>query len=581
MFFGRTLGLLALLTQAASAQLTFTPVAVSGRTAPGTSGAMFNSFGGAALNADGSVAFYATLDGLGVSALNDTGIWASAPPPVLTAREDNRPPGTGNGVQFDTFSDPVLGPSGQVAFRAMLRGAVNGENDAGIWSGLPQALQLTARKGDPPPGIGNAAVKFDSFGLPAVNASGAVAFYATITGLSINEFNDTGIWAGTLGALQLVARERGVPPGVGNLSVEFATFGAPVISSSNNIAFNASMRGLTINEENDTGIWLGRPNALALAAREGDRPPGTGTGVMFESFGDVVVDAGNQVAFGAMLRGAVSDQDDTGIWAGPAGALRLVARENAAPPGIASDGVEFATFGPPVLSADSQIAFQAVMRGLGINRENREGIWAGSIARPTLLARSGDHAPETPDDVNFLSFNDPVFTGAGTVAFYANLFGEVNFQNDSGIWAADRAGRIHLVVREGDFLDGGDAVREIRPGGLTLFPNQGGDGLNTNGLVQVLFQAAFIDGTNGLFVATLGAPRIQSITTSESDGLQIQFQGVAGVAYAVEFTSDVANSGWEVLSGPIPGKTGVIKVTDSIRPGQASRMYRVRVSPLR
>lgn len=576
------LGLATFLTQAVSAQTIYTPLAVSGETAPGAGSAMYESFRGAALNASGEVAFYATLDGLGASADNDTGIWAGAPPLALAARENNRPPGTGNGVEFDTFGDPVLGPGGQVVFRATLKGTVNSETDAGIWSGLPRGVQLVARKGAVPTGIGNAFVQFDSFGVPAINTNGAVAFGASMIGLTISEFNDTGIWSGTPGALQLVARENSLPPGVGNASVEFASFGAPVISGSGKVAFNAKVRGLTISEENDTGIWAGPVNALALAARENNRPPDTGTGVMFDSFGDVVVDGGSQIAFGATLRGlGVSDQNDTGIWVGPPGTLRLVARENSPPPGIPSQGVEFASFGPPVLSEAGRIAFHATLRGLGINRENREGIWTGSNAVPRLLVQAGSHAADTPDDVNFLSFDNPVFTGAGTVAFYANLIGEVNFENDSGIWAGDAAGQLHLVVREGDFLDRGGVVSEIRPGGLTLFQHQGGDGMNSNGLVQVLFQATFIDGTNGLFLATLGAPRIDSITTSDSGGVQIQFQGVAGVAYSVEFTTDIASGIWELFSGPIPGKAGLIKVADTVPPGTTARVYRVRVSPLR
>jgi hypothetical protein len=393
--------LLALLTQATSAQVTLTPVAISGRIAPGTDTALFDSFGGAALNANGDVAFYSTLDGLGVSDQNNTGIWAGALPAGLAAREDDRPPGTPGGVEFDTLSDPMLGPGGHVAFRATLRGlGVNIENDAGIWSGRPAALQLTARKGGIPPGINNAAVKFDSFSLPAVNGSGAVAFYATMIGLTISEFNDTGIWAGMPGALALVARERNLPPGVGNAGIEFASFKSPGISRSGNVAFYATLRGLTISEENDTGIWAGPANALTLAAREEARPPGTALGVMFDSFDDVVVDAGNQIAFGASLRGlGVSDQNDAGIWAGAPGSLRLVAREKDRPLGIPGTGVEFATFGPPVLSAAGQIAFQATARGLGVNEENREGFgavpslrrrcWLGRVTRrrelPTML----------------------------------------------------------------------------------------------------------------------------------------------------------------------------------------------------
>lgn len=583
--FVRTLGVLALLAQATSAQVTLTPVAISGLVAPGTGGALFDSFSGAGLNTNGEVAFYATLTG-SASDQNDTGIWAGALPVGLSAREDDRPPGTGAGTEFDILSDPRLGPGGHVAFRATLRGAVNSENDAGIWSGLPRALRLTARKGSIPPGINNASVKFDSFSLPAVNGGGAVAFRASVLGLTISEFNDTGIWAGTPGALTLVARERSVPPGAGNAGIEFDSFDVPAISSSGNVAFHARMRGLTVSEVNDTGIWAGPANALTLAAREDARPPGTGLGVMFDSFDDVVVDAGDHIAFGATLRGlGVNDQNDTGIWAGAPGSLRLVAREKDRPPGIPVNGVEFATFGPPVLSAAGQIAFQATARGLGINEENREGIWTGSINAPALLARAGNQAPGTSDDVPFLSFGDPAFTGAGTVAFFAKLIGEVNFHDDSGIWASDTDGRLHLVVREGDFLNGGDRVREIRPGGLTLFPNQGGDGLNGNGQVQVLFQASFIDGTNGLFLATLGAPRIESIAMSEDNngggGVQIQFQGVAGVAYGLEFTTDLTGGIWELFSGPTPGKAGPMMLTDEIRPDEKMRVYRLRISPLR
>jgi hypothetical protein len=97
----------------------------------------------------------------------------------------------------------------------------------------------------------------------------------------------------------------------------------------------------------------------------------------------------------------------------------------------------------------------------------------------------------------------------------------------------------------------------------------------------VLFQATFIDGTNGLFVGTLGAPRIDSITQSESGGLQIQFTGVSGLAYAIEFTTDVGGGKWETLSSPIPGTGRLITVTDNLTSGQPARVYRLRILPAR
>jgi len=582
MCFARTLGLLALLAQDVPGQVSFTPVGVTGLPAPGIGGAQFSAFGGAALSAHGDVAFYAVLTGLGVGAQNNSGVWAGSPrAPLVAGREGNRPPGTASGVMFDSFGNPALGAGGHVAFGATLTGlGIGSQNDAGIWAGLPAAVQLAARKGAVPPGIANASVQFSDFGAPAVDASGAVAFNGAMTGLGIGEFNDTGIWAGAPGVLRLAAREGNVPPGIGNASVQFASFGRPAINAGGGVAFNATVTGLGIGEENDTGIWAGPADALTLVAREGNRPPDAGASVMFRVFDDVVLNTAGQIAFGATVTGlGVGLQNDTGIWGGAPGALRLVAREGGLPPGVGGNDVQFDSFGPPVLSAGGQIAFKATLTGLGIGRENREGVWAGPLTAPALLARAGDRAPETPNGAMFLSFEDPVFTGAGTVAFYAKLTGlGVGVQNDAGIWASDTAGQLRLVVREGEFLDGGDIVRQINSTGLKLFPQQGGEALDASGIVQLLFQATFIDGTNGLFVATLGSPRIQSVA-STGGSLQIQFQSVSALVYGVEFTADLAGNHWQLLPGIIVGTGGLVTVADSILPGQPARIYRLKILP--
>jgi hypothetical protein len=71
------------------------------------------------------------------------------------------------------------------------------------------------------------------------------------------------------------------------------------------------------------------------------------------------------------------------------------------------------------------------------------------------------------------------------------------------------------------------------------------------------------------------------MSNNDDDGFQIQFQGVAGVAYAIEFTTDFTAGIWELFSGPTPGKAGPMMVTDKIHADQKMRVYRVRVSPLR
>ena len=118
------------------------------------------------------------------------------------------------GVNFDfnTFTQSLaLNDNGKIAFWATLQGAGTG---AGIWSdGHGSGLALIARSGSPAPGV-EAGVNFNSFDNGStieLNNSGQTAFWATLSGTGINSTNDTGIWAeDTAGVLRLIVREGGV-----------------------------------------------------------------------------------------------------------------------------------------------------------------------------------------------------------------------------------------------------------------------------------------------------------------------------------------------------------------------------------
>src|SRR4030095_6637419 len=133
-----------------------------------------------------------------------------------------------------------------------------------------------------------------------------------------------------------------------------------------------------------------------------------------------------------------------------------------------------------------------------------------------------------------------------------------------------------LIVRENDVLLPGDNDFQVANGGLTLFRQQGGDDPNANPLVQLLFQARFLNGTNGLFVASLGdtAPRITSIKRSD-DSFLIEFTGISAVLYAVEYSTETDRTQWRTLQTNIPGNGGKVTVRD--KAGEPARLYRVRV----
>src|SRR4029434_7460139 len=104
------------------------------------------------------------------------------------------------------------GSDGTVTFRASLNGAVSNA-DAGLWIGTPGNLQVVAREGQAAPGLA-AGVKFDDFTFGfnplIVNARGRVARTVSVTG---GGAFGRAIWAGTPQGLQLVAREFTNTPG--------------------------------------------------------------------------------------------------------------------------------------------------------------------------------------------------------------------------------------------------------------------------------------------------------------------------------------------------------------------------------
>jgi hypothetical protein len=448
-------------------------------------------------------------------------------------------PGTLDGVNFmpsvGAFGIPVLNNMGQVAFWGHLNlPAVDSSND-GIWSEGSGSLALVAREGDNVPGIGT----FRGFDWPVINDVGHTAFVGRIANswatwaqragglvrvgassnnshISLNNsghttFSANGIWSEGSGSLVRVAgigdRAPGTPTGVTFTAFPATPPATPPVNSFGQTAFRASLTGSGVTSQNNAGIWSQGSGSLALVVRGGAPAPGTPSGVVFgpNSFGgifspDVALNEAGETAFWAFLAGdGVDSSNNQGIFAESSGGLRLVARTGDHTPGT-PEGVNFRTLVSPVLNDAGRTAFLALHTGDGY-LGTRSGIWWESPAGLTLVARSGDHAPGTPDGVVFISgsdsaFNQPLLNNSGQIAF----FGRTNYGR--GIWATDRSGTLQLIAREGDLLDvaPGD-VRTILELGfassVSVYP--GDPSFNDRG--QIVFRASFAGGTSGIFVS--------------------------------------------------------------------------------
>lgn len=471
-------------------------VAISQMAAPGTIDANFFVFTAPVLNNDAQVAFYASLSGPGVTPnVNQAGIWSERNGQLsLVVRLRDPAPGADR-AYFAAFSGNTLSLNinGRTSFQATLNeiGGILTSQDEGFWRESSSGLLLVAKEGDPAPGVTGAF--FSSIFIKvAINDDGGVAFKGAISGSGVGS-NNEGLWGSGASGLQLIARSTTPAPGAGGAA--FSSFMQPELNNAGVVAFRASLAGF--DSLTNSGIWKGQPGNLELVVRKGDIAPATG-GLRFAGFDPPKLNDSGQTAFLANI--FVSDASSTtavGIWKKTTGDLALVAREGEPAPGTV--GAIFRNPRVPVLNDAGQTAFVSQLTGPGVvNSSNEEGVWSEGSGSLALVARKGDAAPGAGAGL-FGTFGTPALNASGQTAFMASLYGNtVNNTNEEGIWAEDRTGALRLIARQGDLLDVSDdpftneyrTIQSLSFGGL-------------NDVGQVVFQARFVDGSQGVFVSSV------------------------------------------------------------------------------
>jgi len=386
-------------------------VARQGDKAPGTIARTFERFGLVNSSASGEVAFVGVLDPS--DRTNDSGIWVGAAGSLsLLAREGEVAPGTGGEI-FASLKTPVMDPSGEVAFDATLPTALSG--DRGFWVTNAGSLSLLAREGDLAPGTIARTfreLKFLFRQQPVLNPSGELAFVAQ---LDHSDFtNDRGIWAGSLGSLEIIGREGDVAPGTWGTRT-FFLFDPPAINAAGDVAFEAVLD--LSDSSNHLGIWVGNAGGLALVARRGFEAPGTGGRTFDLFFKGPVLSASGEVAFAATLDPSDSS-NNSGIWMGGVGALTMIARKGDVAPG--TPGLTYNALGVPALNASGELAFEAI---LGSTFGPR-GIFAGRPSDLALIVVTGDQLEVAPGDFRTVTY-------LGTVANSGNEDGRLSSFNDA------------------------------------------------------------------------------------------------------------------------------------------------------
>ena len=276
---------------------------------------------------------------------------------------------------------------------------------------------------------------------------------------------------------------------------------------------------------------FGAPDASpALVAREGSSAFGLGSGIDFQSFGTVELNAAGDVAFEATLQGAsVNDDNDTAIFTprgGPQSVMDALAREGSPAPGV-DDNAVFAEFIEPEIgqvtpisfSNNADVTFAAKLRtgenGGVVDFTNELAIFGpldGPNSPLTLLAREADVIPGAEDGAAFARPLAPVINDMGHVVFASFLTNSegidlVDSSNNFGLFAWTD-GELTTLVRKGDLVtvELDDKTFDDRTVSSISFDGRGyyGEtGLNDSGTVA--FRLAFTNGTQGIFTTELAS----------------------------------------------------------------------------
>ena len=245
----------------------------------------------------------------------------------LVAREGEAVAGEATDVTFGGMWSPRLNAAGEIAFCSLVQGpGIDSSNEGRIFVASDEDLRTVVRQGDQASDCPSG-VLFDTLWSGAASVSfndaGETTFVANLTGAGVNNSNNRGVWSEGGDGLHMIGRAGDVAPDLPD-DTKFGGFSASLINHAGDVAFTAWLTGLDVDQSNNTGIWLEKDGETHLIAREGSPAPDMPAGVVFGDLGDFVINSTAQVAFEAGLRGP--DSSHGSLWAlDRMGDLQLIA----------------------------------------------------------------------------------------------------------------------------------------------------------------------------------------------------------------------------------------------------------------
>lgn len=354
----------------------------------------------------------------------------------LLAQTGEQAVGAPTGVKLLWLGSPQVNASGQVLFNGTADGTgVESVYRSGLWKGDSSTISAVALTGQQAVGLPTG-VEFGDFRQLSLNASGEISFHSYLLGDEVEGYAHEGVWTGSENSLSLVVHRGADAPGFPE-EIEFG--GVHPRSQLDKAGQRVSWVQL-VNRETKSPYWtalaLASPDSVEFIVGEGEQAPGTSEGVEFATLSSNSLNSAGQFAFWSSLNGAsVDDTNDSGIWIGDLDSIELIARKGDRPPGVPTE-FSYGAFRSAIRNETGQTAFWAQLADDDGRRIQEYGIWAqdrGGIVR--LIARTGDLIEVAPadtrtiDGLQFFSSGPgdngiPTATGLndrGQVAFWASF----------------------------------------------------------------------------------------------------------------------------------------------------------------
>jgi YD repeat-containing protein len=483
---------------------------------PGVSDAKFLLADSPAVDSFGDVAFKAFITGTTktspINKGNNTGIWFyTGTTGTLVARMGANATGT-SGALLSSLSDPAMHEDGSVAFTGGLTGGdvlKDLSNSTGVWLMDGGTPRLMVRKGGTAADQPN--TKYSQFAQIVTQQPSDIAFLATVAGTSGGKpTTSVGLWGADLsGALHSVIR-AGESITTGTIQRTIAAINAfptPTKERGQSRSVDTVDGRLTFGltfADKSAAIFAATPKASgfdleSVAGTWDTTAPGIAQ-AKWSAFGNPAVNANGTIAFRGTVSGTstaanITTSNNSGIWLDSGNTMTLVARTGDTAPD--SGGAKFAALEEPVINNSEQIAFIGSLQPATnrVTAATAAGVWANTSGTMKLVARAGGTAAGVTGG-KFASFDQIVLPDVGGPIFLATLTGVIKTMN-TGVWSIGSDGQAHLLWQTGEVADVHGMPKVISSFSIfTVCPQVVGQSRNFDAATRTIaFLATFSDGT--------------------------------------------------------------------------------------